>query len=140
MFKIQGSCYCKNIVLNVTLSRQPESYQPRACDCDFCLKHGASYLSDAQGALSIQVKQAELLGRFQQEEDDIADFLYCKKCGVLVGVIHTEGTETFGAVNSSVIDQISFGEKVSVSPQKLPDEDKIKRWKDVWFKNVELTR
>lgn len=42
------------------------AYHPRACDCDFCRKHGAAYISDPQGAVRIQVKDAQQLGRYRQ--------------------------------------------------------------------------
>ncbi len=64
---------------------------------------------------------------------------HCTQCGVLVGVILQEGGETWGAINSAAIDGVIFGEKVSVSPKKLSDQEKIERWKKVWFPDVTIS-
>jgi hypothetical protein len=55
MHRLHASCHCQNIVLELELTRPPETYAPRACDCDFCTKHGATYLSDPGGTLAIRV-------------------------------------------------------------------------------------
>lgn len=138
MFKLKGSCHCTNILVNADLSRQPDSFNPRACDCDFCLKHGASYVSDPEGTLSIRVKDMRLLGRYKQGSDT-ADFLFCLSCGVLVGVTYQSGGQLFATINSQVIDENPcFGDKTPVSPKKLNANEKTKRWQEVWFSNVAL--
>lgn len=139
MTKLKGSCYCENITVDLQVSKSPGEYKPRACDCNFCMKHGASYISDPAGTLSFHVKDMKWLRKFRQDDDGIADFLHCINCGVYVGVIHQDGDQLFGAVNSLVIDEgVVFGEKVVVSPKQLSDEEKIKRWKEIWFRGVRV--
>lgn len=142
MFPVKGSCYCANIVVDLNLSNPPESYNPRACDCYFCRKHGASYLSDPAGTLCISVKDMQALGNYRQGGDGIASFLHCLTCGVLIGVMYQNEADgkTFGAINSLIIDESThFGAPVSASPKKLSNDEKIKRWKEVWFSNVTIT-
>jgi len=138
MIKLKGGCHCGNIQLEVGLSRLPAEYNPRACDCDFCMKHGAAYLSDPDGSLSIRVKDGRLLGRYRQGSGQ-AEFLLCSNCGVLVAVSYQEAGQTIAAVNSLVIEDARFGEKTAVSPKKLGRDEKTKRWKDIWFRNVGFT-
>lgn len=139
MTRLKGSCYCGNIAVDVQLSKPAHEYSPRSCDCGFCTKHGAAYVSDSEGSLSFRVKEMKALGRFRQSRDGQAEFLHCTHCGVLVGVVFQEGETLFGAFNSSAVDgNIQFAQKVVVSPRLLSAADKAARWKEVWFKNVTL--
>lgn len=137
MTELKGGCHCGNIEVDVSLPRPSEAYNPRACDCDFCMKHAAAYLSDREGGLRIRVKDPRLLSRYRQGSGQ-AEFLVCANCGVLVGVSYQESGRTIGAVNSQVLGAVRFGEKTPVSPKKLGPDDKTKRWKDVWFQDVSL--
>ncbi|HEV2111962.1 MAG TPA: aldehyde-activating protein [Gammaproteobacteria bacterium] len=138
MVKLEGGCHCGNIRVEVGLSRPAETYNPRACDCDFCMKHGAAYLSDPEGSLSIHVQDSRQSNRYRQGSGQ-AEFLLCSNCGVLVAVSYRDAGLTVGAVNSQVIEGARFGDKTPVSPQKLGPEDKTQRWKDLWFRNVGFT-
>jgi len=135
---MKGGCHCGNIRVNLELSRTPDTYSPRACDCDFCRKHGASYVSDPDGSLCIYVKNTHFLGKYRQGSG-IADCLLCTNCGVLVGIAYKDEGQLFAAINSQVVeDGIKFGEKKSVSPKTLTTSEKADRWKGVWFPNVTL--
>eukprot|EP01040_Poterioochromonas_malhamensis_P009608 gene9608-10432_t len=142
--KIIGGCYCKNISLVMTLP--PAEYQARACDCEFCRKHSAAYVSDPKGSLEIKVKETSALGRFRQESDDNAEFLHCKRCGVLIGAIHQcvgegENNKIIGAVNRLAIDQAAelFPQVTTVQPRLLTREEKVRRWKEKWFQDVKIS-
>jgi hypothetical protein len=136
--KFKGGCHCGNILVEMELARAPGSCNPRICDCDFCRKHGASYVSDPQGSMRLQVKDAHHLGRYFQGSG-IADCIICRNCGVLVGIVHRDNARLYGAINSKVIDgNPAFGGEVPVSPKTLPDTEKIKRWKALWFANVSI--
>lgn len=137
--QVSGGCYCGNIRLTVTLSQEPSSYRPRACDCDFCRKHGAAYVSDAQGELRIQIRDEAQVSRFRQGSNT-AEMLICRTCGVLVGALHREAERLFGTVNAQALDcRGAFGAEQSVSPKLLPAEQKVLRWRDLWFKDVAVT-
>ncbi len=133
MFKIKGSCHCENLRVTISLPRDPETYNLRACDCDFCTKHGAAYLSDPEGKLEFEIKDKNLIGEYQQGSK-MADFILCKKCGVLVGVCYKTADHTFMGINGKIISGVKFKEMILVSPKKLSAEEKIKRWNEVWFK------
>lgn len=138
MHKITGGCHCGNITLDVTLPQMPETYNPRACDCDFCRKHGAAYLSDPAGKLAIGVRESESLGYYRQGSE-VADCLFCRNCGVLIGVSYRDDGRCFATVNVSALDgTVRFGERKSVSPKLLSAQEKVERWKSLWFADVSI--
>lgn len=139
MHSIKGGCHCGNVRVVLGLTKDPSAYQPRACDCSFCTRHAAAYISDAAGSLSLQVKDSQKLKTYRQGSN-AADFLLCRNCGVLIGVTYREGVETYAAVNARIIDQgVTLGQQVTGSPQKLSPDEKVARWKQLWFKPVGFT-
>lgn len=120
------------------VSSELNSYNPRACDCNFCLKHGASYISDNNGELSIFIKQESKLSRYKHG-DKIADFFICQICGVLVSVCFENNGRLYATINSRILKENSeLRQAAVVSPKKLNSIEKIERWKDVWFSDVVL--
>lgn len=133
-----GGCHCGNIEFEMHLTNTANSYNPRACDCDFCRKHAASYISDAKGQLSIVIKNEDLLNRYQQG-NELADFLICKNCGVLVGVCAEIQGKTYATINSKTITKsVEFGAEIIASPKKLDAQTKTQRWEDIWFSDISL--
>jgi hypothetical protein len=138
MDTMRGGCHCGNIVLELTLTRSSHSYQPRACDCSFCRKHGAAYVSDPQGALRIGVREAGETRRYRQGSGQ-AELLLCRSCGVLVGALLNHAGRLYAAVNARVLDAAEgFGAEQSVSPRLLSGDEKVKRWQAIWFSNVSI--
>jgi hypothetical protein len=138
MHNFSGGCHCGNIHLDIGLPRAPVTYNPRACDCEFCVKHGAAYLSDNQGSLSIQIKDVSATRSYRQGSG-IAECLLCTDCGVLVGALFRVDGQVYGTVNVRAIDAaVTFGEAQAVSPKQLGASDKTKRWTDIWFPNVRM--
>lgn len=111
-------------------------YTPRACDCSFCVKHGAAYLSDAQGRLTIRAENLDSLRHYRQGSRN-ADCLFCGTCGVLVALVcHIDG-RLHGTINSRILNDVqSFAEPAKVSPKSLTVQDKLMRWKQMWFSDV----
>lgn len=128
-----GQCHCQKIKLQVKLSRPAPDYQPRKCDCSFCVKHGASYISDARGSFELQLESPDVLKKYRQHEKGLAEFLLCHECGVLY---RNSLGQTYGAVNAGIFANGTFGASVDVSPQLLSDEQKTARWQQVWFSDV----
>jgi hypothetical protein len=136
MATVSGSCHCGNIHVELELTREARSYNPRACDCDFCRKHGAAYVSDPAGALRIRVRDATQLGRYRQGSGT-AELLLCRNCGVLVGAWYRAERRHYAAVNARIAD-VRFGADEPVSPRTLPVNDKVRRWQDLWFPDVTM--
>lgn len=138
MYQVSGGCHCNNIQYEIETVEEFDSYKPRACDCEFCSKHSASYISDPKGNLKITVRNEKDLKRYKVGSG-IADFLICKECGVFVGVCYEEEDSIYASINSKTIEAIEFGSEVVISPKKLSDTSKVERWKDIWFSNVSFT-
>lgn len=121
-------------------AHEPGSYHPRACDCDFCRKHAAAYVSDPQGSLGIRVQDARCLGNYRQGSG-VAECIFCAKCGVLIGALYRSEGRIWGAINAKIVESpTSFGAEQRVSPKSLSHDQKEKRWQDIWFSNVTITQ
>jgi len=135
---LHGSCHCGQLSLAFSTALPPESLIPRACDCSFCRKHGAAYISDPAGRLSIHARGGA--ARHYQQGSNNADFLVCGRCGVLVAVLFEHLSRVYGAVNAGCLDgKPCFGEAVASSPQMLSADDRISRWIRLWVPDVELS-
>lgn len=139
MSTLTGGCHCGNIQLELVLTRTQDTYNPRACDCDFCTKHSAAYLSDPKGSLAIRIKDESKVGRYRQG-NAIAEFLICSNCGVLAAVTYANEGRLYGAANARAIQGgKGFGPEQTVSPKTLSADQKMSRWQDVWFPDVRVT-
>lgn len=138
MHSASGGCHCGNILVNVELVNEPARYHPRACDCSFCLKHGAAYVSDPNGSLRIRIEDPNLTGRYRQG-NALADMLLCTRCGVLVGAVYSSEGRTYATVNVRVLDAAgTFSSEKPVSPKQLSGDQKVSRWQELWFRNVQI--
>jgi len=138
VYVLDGSCDCRNLRVRAEITTSPEAYRPRACDCDFCFRHGAAYVSDPAGSMQLGVEDRAELGSHRQGSGT-AEFLVCRRCGVLVAVIYRADGRVFGAVNHRALDRsIRFAEPLAVSPKRLDPTQKTERWREVWFPDVRL--
>jgi hypothetical protein len=136
MTTMHGSCHCGELSLSFTTAKSASDFQPRACDCSFCVKHGAAYISDPNGSLSIVHRHAGAIREYRQGSDT-ARFLSCKDCGVFLAVVFDHASGTYGAVNTRCLDgAVGFGETLCASPQQLSREEKISRWLALWVPQV----
>jgi hypothetical protein len=59
----------------------------------------------------------------------MADFLFCTRCGVLMGVLYQDGSRLYGTVNCAALRPAeALGTSVSVSPKRLESGEKTARW------------
>lgn len=135
MQKLGGGCHCGNIRIELELPRTAGTYNPRACDCDFCRKHRAAYVSDPQGSLRIRISRESDCGRYAQGSGQ-AELLLCRNCGVLVAPLYRDAGRLYAAVNANVVEGGAFGAQQPVSPRTLSAHDKAQRWKQLWFSDV----
>ncbi len=137
---LRGSCHCAAITLDVTLSQSASQYTPRACDCAFCRRHGASWLSDAQGRLTLRARDDASVTRYRQGSEQ-AEFIACAQCAVLVAVVCDVDGRRYAAVNARALDPdrvAGFAPEQTASPQQLPAADKLARWRQLWFADVRM--
>jgi hypothetical protein len=133
--QLAGGCHCGNITLSVELPGAPGSYGPRACDCEFCRRHGALWVSDPQGSLRIRIRDEGETSRYVQG-DRLAHMLLCRNCGVLVSALWRE-QRLHAVVNACVLDaRDAFAAPQPVSPRTLSAKAKTSRWQSIWFADV----
>lgn len=140
MHQVSGGCHCGNVSVDMEFAHEPGSYHPRACDCDFCRKHAAAYVSDPQGCLRIRIQDARHLGVYRQGSG-VAECIFCTQCGVLIGALYRREGRIWGAINAKIVEsRTSFGAEQCVSPKALSHDQKEKRWQGIWFSNVTIAQ
>jgi len=138
MHKVTGECHCGNISYVAEMPKAPSTYKPRACDCNFCVSHGAEYISDKNGFLIFTIKNKSEINRYKQGSQ-ILEFLICKKCGVLVGALYKDETNIYSSINIRPSrSAYEFGLTEEISPEQLNDKQRIELWKSFWFRNVQF--
>ena len=136
---LQGSCHCGGLSVEFSTAQDLGSIVPRSCDCSFCQKHGAAYVSDPAGRLLISETTSGSLREYRQGTNT-ARFFVCDGCGVLVAVVFDHASRIFGAVNAKCFDgQAGFANSVPASPQMLGVEEKMARWLALWVPDVKVT-
>lgn len=126
-----GKCRCGNVTFSLILPRVLESYRPVKCDCDFCMKRNASYLSHPDGKLYIETLAPFLIDKQGSKQ---ALFLTCPDCNSLVSVIFKFPSRLKGTVNATLLSDFKrLGNPVVVSPRLLDSKEKLSRWERVWF-------
>ena len=127
-----GGCHCGALRFEFSTAQALAAFVPRACDCDFCTRHRAAWVSDAAGSIRIEADGARLR-RYRQGSGQ-ADFLLCGDCGVLVAVVARTGDgRLLGAANRNAFDgREAFSGETTVSPQQLGSEAKLSRWSQLW--------
>ena len=131
-----GGCHCGNISVKFNTNISGSQLEPRACDCDFCRKHGASYISDCNGSLEAQIKDQNEIICYTQGSGT-AQFIICQSCGVLAFVSYRCSKSIYAALNARILDDVyAFKKSVIVSPRKLSKDEKISRWREAWIPDV----
>ncbi|WP_159015372.1 GFA family protein [Cognatiluteimonas profundi] len=128
-----GGCHCGALRLEFSSARPLRSFVARACDCDFCTRHRAAWVSDPAGQLRILADTTQLQ-RYRQGSAQ-AEFLLCRECGVLVAVMaRAVDGRLLGAANRNAInDRMDLIEETIVSPRLLAPDSKLARWSEVWM-------
>lgn len=138
LIMLHGSCHCGCIGVEFSTGQVPATVSPRVCDCSFCQKHGAAYISDPTGKLSLIIANPGVLRTYRQGSE-VARFQLCGECGVLVAVVFEDGGRVYGAVNATCLDgSVILGAAVSASPRLLSSETKVARWLQAWVPDVQF--
>ena len=139
MNKEHAGCHCGNIAAVVTLTKELSEYTPRACDCDFCIKNGAAYISDPEGSIELKIDRPDETALYMQG-DNLVELLICKNCGVLVAVTWSDNGNVIGGINSTtLVNRSNLPSSQVASPKLLSSSQKIERWKEIWFPVVSIT-
>ncbi|MEH6473467.1 MAG: hypothetical protein V7752_19730 [Halopseudomonas sp.] len=127
----KGKCRCGKITFAIALPKELENYSPRKCDCDFCMKRNASYLSHPDGCLFIESLAPLTINKHGSDQ---ASFLSCSGCNSLVSVVYQFPAGLKGALNATLLSESErLKTPVGVSPKLLDPKEKISRWESVWL-------
>lgn len=137
---VRGGCHCGYLTFQAHLTRATSDYAPRACDCSFCRKHGAAWLSDPQGAVLVRTRGEAV--RYRQGSEQ-AEFIACPHCAVLVLVACEIDGRLRAAINARAVEHDAehdepFATEQTASPQRLQADAKRERWEQVWFADVRI--
>ena len=88
--RVDGACHCGQLSFTLETRRSRAEIEPRACDCAFCVRHGAQCWSDPDGRVEITVRDESALQRYRFGQET-ADFLLCRRCGGYLGALITAG-------------------------------------------------
>lgn len=137
---LAGGCHCARLSVAFTPGADAASLQPRACDCAFCTRHGAAWVSDPAGRLVLHEHEAGALREYRQGSNT-ARFLFCGHCAVLVAVVFEHQARLYGAINARCLDVAGVLDgTVTASPQTLAPADKVARWQVLWVPDVAVVR
>jgi hypothetical protein len=99
----RGSCHCGAVGFEYRTAKPPGEWPVRACQCSFCLKHGACYTSDPAGSVRFAHEDAAALSRSRFGPPP-ADFLFCLRCGGYLGAVTEEGGTALMVLNLRAFD------------------------------------
>ena len=89
MTTYRGQCHCGAVGYEYRTAVPTAQWPVRACQCSFCLKHGAVYTSDPAGSMRFTHENPASLTRYRFGHQT-ADFLFCGRCGGYLGAMTEE--------------------------------------------------
>jgi len=94
----RGRCHCGAIGFEYRTARPVEEWPVRACQCSFCLRHGATYTSDPAGSVRFAHEDPSAVSRYRFGQKS-ADFVFCSRCGGYLGALSEEGGQALMVLN-----------------------------------------
>lgn len=141
LHEIKGRCHCGNIEY---LFRSPVPMMElpvKSCDCSFCIKQGACYVSHPQGRLEVLVKDRSRVSQYRFGTES-AEVYICSTCGVFPFIVGTIAGQLYAVLNANSINGLHI-EHAKIVPAEHVDnrtaEERSERWKKNWIPKVEIT-
>jgi hypothetical protein len=100
----EGGCHCGNLTLTFELTKPLDQVVLRRCECGFCARHGALVTGDPSGLIRLTVKDQADLNTYSFGKRSL-DFWLCRRCGVYVLAVHTEGPQRWALVNVLALEE-----------------------------------
>ena len=127
---IMGGCSCRNI--EIAWQTIDRSLVPRACQCSFCTKNNARYVSKSGTRVNVSVRKPALHQQTKLGSEQ-ALFHSCTHCGDLVLVTAQLDDTRYGAVNAAALRSPEpFAKPIEVDYSGDTAETKVQRWRDNW--------
>ena len=101
--RIAGKCHCGNIRFVLDWPGEMGSIGIRACGCDFCSKHGASWTSHRDAQLAAEIGDASLVSKYRFGTGT-ADFYVCARCGAVPFATSAIDDRLYAVVNVNTVE------------------------------------
>ena len=134
---LKGRCHCGNISFQFNTGLSIPDIGIRRCDCSFCSKTGARYLSDPNGELLIHIENKQLVTPYLFGTKT-AMFSICSICGCIPLATSQIDGSTYGIINVNALDDIEpFGRHAQVMNYDDESfEERLSRRKEKWIGTV----
>lgn len=136
---LNGSCHCGDLRFVFHTNQSESEFTPRLCQCLFCIRHDAKWITDPEGTVEITYREPTTVS-FYSFGTRTADFIICRNCGVLVAAVSEIDGTRYAALNSKSMVEHSFNVQALLSDfdgESL--EERLDRRKRNWIKRVTLT-
>lgn len=120
-----GRCHCGAIEMTFETEIAATEMPLRACDCDFCRRHGVRAAADPAGRARIVARDAAALQRYRFGLGT-ADYLLCRVCGCYLGALMTEAGGAWATLNVNCLDDRA-GFAAEAEPISYDREDETGR-------------
>ena len=137
MNSYEGGCSCKNIVISLFLDSELSQYTPRACQCSYCKKKNAAYISFPDWKLEVKIKNSVHINKFRFSTRT-ADFVSCKICDELIYVVSKIGNKNYSVVNITAFKNVQFPDPVKTDFDSELQSERIIRRKSNWISDVDV--
>lgn len=101
--KLTGACHCQGISYDLSWPDHARPAPARRCGCSYCTRFGAIWTSHPEAALALRVASAPLEKRYRFGTGT-ADFLFCRRCGVVIAALDGNSGSTKAVVNINTLD------------------------------------
>ena len=135
MNSYKGGCSCKNIVISLFLDSELSQHIPRACQCSYCKKINAAYISFSNWKLEVRIKNSGHINKFRFSTRT-ADFVSCKICDELIYVVSKIGNKNYSVVNITAFKNIQFSDPIKTNFDSEVQSERMIRRKLNWISNV----
>jgi len=137
---IDGACHCGNIAYTLRWPGDGSEIPVRACGCTFCTKHGGTYTSHSEAALTAIVQDDTHVTQYRFGTAT-ADFYICSRCGVVPFVTSMIEDRLYAVVNVNSfegIDPSCFSRAVTDFDGETT-ASRLDRRKSKWIPSVTIT-
>jgi hypothetical protein len=126
-----GYCKCKRWAIQVSTAEDLRKFNPRACDCSYCVAHPAGLISEPDMHIRLLGNASDLV--VHKNGDELASFYHCVHCGEMLAVGCVIAGQSRGAANALLLDQKALlGATVQIQPRLLSADEKLIRWSRLW--------
>jgi len=136
--KYIGNCHCGNINFKFTSKKSEADFIPRTCSCSFCRRHAASYISDPEGKLELQISNTDDVS-FYQFGHKTCEFIICKNCGVDMMAISRIKDREYAVINiRTMLDHNFSSTEVKTLFDGETIEERLERRTQNWIGQITI--